>query len=286
MRSTSASRSSTPPTCTDRATTSGSSDAPSRAAATRRRSQRSSGSSARTASGASTTAPSGSARPARPRSSGSASSGSTSTTCTAAIPDVPIEESVGAMAELVSEGKVAQLGLSEVSAETLRAACAVHPIAALQSEWSLFTRELEEEIVPTARELGVGDRPLQPARPRRAHGSPRRDQPRTPTSADPRRASSERTASATWRSWSGCARSRTSSARRPPSWRSRGCSIRARTWCRSRARSGSRTWRRTPRPWTSTLTAASSCASSTSCSRLGPLRATATRLQAWTVVEL
>jgi aryl-alcohol dehydrogenase-like predicted oxidoreductase len=71
-------------------------------------------------------------------------------------PDVPIEESVGAMAELVQEGKVGHLGLSEVSAGTLRAAHAVHPIAALQSEWSLFTRGLENEIVPTARELGVG----------------------------------------------------------------------------------------------------------------------------------
>jgi aryl-alcohol dehydrogenase-like predicted oxidoreductase len=77
-------------------------------------------------------------------------------------PDVPIEESVGAMAELVREGKVAHLGLSEVSAETLRAACAVHPIAALQSEWSLFTRELEQEIVPAARELGVGIVPYSP----------------------------------------------------------------------------------------------------------------------------
>jgi aryl-alcohol dehydrogenase-like predicted oxidoreductase len=77
-------------------------------------------------------------------------------------PGVPIEESVGAMAELVSEGKVARLGLSEVSAETLRAACAVHPITALQSEWSLFTRELEREIVPTARELGVGIVPYSP----------------------------------------------------------------------------------------------------------------------------
>jgi aryl-alcohol dehydrogenase-like predicted oxidoreductase len=77
-------------------------------------------------------------------------------------PQVPIEESVGAMAELVREGKVAHLGLSEVSAETLRAACAVHPIAALQSEWSLFTRELEAEIVPTARELGVGIVPYSP----------------------------------------------------------------------------------------------------------------------------
>jgi aryl-alcohol dehydrogenase-like predicted oxidoreductase len=71
-------------------------------------------------------------------------------------PDVPVEESVGAMAELVQEGKVRHLGLSEVSAETLRGAHAVHPIAALQSEWSLFTRGLEDEIVPAARELGVG----------------------------------------------------------------------------------------------------------------------------------
>src|SRR3954451_13822556 len=77
-------------------------------------------------------------------------------------PDVPIEESVGAMAELVQAGKVRHLGLSEVSAETLRAAAAVHPIAALQSEWSLFTRGLEDEIVPAARELGVGLVPYSP----------------------------------------------------------------------------------------------------------------------------
>jgi aryl-alcohol dehydrogenase-like predicted oxidoreductase len=77
-------------------------------------------------------------------------------------PDVPIEESVGAMAELVHAGKVRHLGLSEVSADTLRAAAAVHPIAALQSEWSLFTRGLEDEIVPTARELGVGIVPYSP----------------------------------------------------------------------------------------------------------------------------
>jgi aryl-alcohol dehydrogenase-like predicted oxidoreductase len=62
----------------------------------------------------------------------------------------------------VNAGKVAHLGLSEVSAETLRAACAVHPIAALQSEWSLFTRGLEREIVPTARDLGVGIVPYSP----------------------------------------------------------------------------------------------------------------------------
>jgi aryl-alcohol dehydrogenase-like predicted oxidoreductase len=77
-------------------------------------------------------------------------------------PEVPIEESVGAMAELVSEGKVAHLGLSEVNAKTLRAAHGVHPIAALQSEWSLFTRGLEAEIVPAARELGVGIVPYAP----------------------------------------------------------------------------------------------------------------------------
>jgi aryl-alcohol dehydrogenase-like predicted oxidoreductase len=77
-------------------------------------------------------------------------------------PSVPIEESVGAMAGLVAAGKVRHLGLSEVSADTLRAACAVHPIAALQSEWSLFTRGLEREIVPAARELGVGIVPYAP----------------------------------------------------------------------------------------------------------------------------
>jgi aryl-alcohol dehydrogenase-like predicted oxidoreductase len=77
-------------------------------------------------------------------------------------PDVPIAESVGAMADLVEAGKVRHLGLSEVSAATLREACDVYPIAALQSEWSLFTREIEREIVPAARELGVGIVPYAP----------------------------------------------------------------------------------------------------------------------------
>ncbi|MGH3859854.1 aldo/keto reductase [Actinokineospora sp.] len=71
-------------------------------------------------------------------------------------PDTPIEETVGAMAELVSEGKVRHLGLSEAGAETIRRANAVHPIAALQTEWSLWTRDLEAEILPVARELGIG----------------------------------------------------------------------------------------------------------------------------------
>jgi aryl-alcohol dehydrogenase-like predicted oxidoreductase len=66
------------------------------------------------------------------------------------------------MAELVEEGKVRHLGLSEGSAETLRDACDVYPIAALQSEWSLFTRGIEREIIPAARELGVGIVPYAP----------------------------------------------------------------------------------------------------------------------------
>jgi aryl-alcohol dehydrogenase-like predicted oxidoreductase len=71
-------------------------------------------------------------------------------------PKTPIEETVGAMARLVEEGKVRYLGLSEASAETLRRASAVHPIAALQSEYSLWTRDVEAEILPACRELGIG----------------------------------------------------------------------------------------------------------------------------------
>lgn len=71
-------------------------------------------------------------------------------------PTVPIEETVGAMAELVTAGKVHHLGLCEVSGETLRRASAVHPITAVQSEYSLWTRDVERELVPTAKELGVG----------------------------------------------------------------------------------------------------------------------------------
>ncbi|GAW50816.1 MULTISPECIES: aldo/keto reductase [unclassified Nocardioides] len=75
---------------------------------------------------------------------------------------VPIEETVGAMAELVAAGKVRHLGLSEASASTIRKAHATHPITALQSEYSLFTRDLEDEIMPTLRELGIGLVPYSP----------------------------------------------------------------------------------------------------------------------------
>ena len=69
---------------------------------------------------------------------------------------VPIEETVGAMASLVADGKVRHLGLSECSAESLRRAVAVHPIAAVQSEYSLFSRDIEREVLPAMRALGVG----------------------------------------------------------------------------------------------------------------------------------
>ena len=75
---------------------------------------------------------------------------------------VPIEESVGAMAELVREGKVRHLGLSEAGPATLRRAVTVHPIAALQSEWSLWTRDPEAEVLPACRALGIGLVPFSP----------------------------------------------------------------------------------------------------------------------------
>jgi aryl-alcohol dehydrogenase-like predicted oxidoreductase len=75
---------------------------------------------------------------------------------------VPIEETVGAMKELVEAGKVRHLGLSEASAATIRRAHAVHPITALQTEYSLFTRDLEDEVLPTIRELGIGLVPYSP----------------------------------------------------------------------------------------------------------------------------
>jgi aryl-alcohol dehydrogenase-like predicted oxidoreductase len=77
-------------------------------------------------------------------------------------PEVPIEDTVGALAALVTDGKVRHIGLSEVGADTLRRAHAVHPIAALQAEYSLFNRGLTGELVPVCRELGVGIVPYAP----------------------------------------------------------------------------------------------------------------------------
>ncbi|MFD6339625.1 aldo/keto reductase [Streptomyces sp. NPDC060131] len=77
-------------------------------------------------------------------------------------PNTPIEETVGALAELVAEGKVRHIGLSEAGPETIRRAHAVHPIAALQTEYSLWTRDVEAEILPLLRELGIGFVPYSP----------------------------------------------------------------------------------------------------------------------------
>jgi aryl-alcohol dehydrogenase-like predicted oxidoreductase len=71
-------------------------------------------------------------------------------------PETPIEETVGALAELVAEGKIRAIGLSEAGAETIRRAHAVHPIAAVQSEYSLWSRDIEDDVLPTLNELGIG----------------------------------------------------------------------------------------------------------------------------------
>jgi len=77
-------------------------------------------------------------------------------------PNVPIEETVGAMGELVTEGKIRHIGLSEAAADTIRRANAVHPIAAVQTEYSLWSRDPEHEVLPTCRELGIGFVPYSP----------------------------------------------------------------------------------------------------------------------------
>ena len=77
-------------------------------------------------------------------------------------PDTPIEETIGAMAELVQEGKVRYIGMSEASAATIRRAHAVHPITAVQTEYSLWSRDVEDEILPACRELGIGFVPYSP----------------------------------------------------------------------------------------------------------------------------
>ena len=238
--STSASRSSTPRTCTAPSRTSGSSAGRSPAAATRSSSRRSSATSA--ARTASRLGIDGSPEYVR-------------AACDASLQrlgvdhidlyyqhrvdrSVPIEETVGAMAELVAAGKVRHLGLSEASPETIRRAHAVHPITALQTEYSLFTRDLEDEILPAVRELGIGLVPYSPlgrGHPHRGHhlggllgverlaadpllpplpGRGARDQPRD---SSRRYASSRRRRAALQASspWHGCSR-RVTTWRRSP----------------------------------------------------------------------
>ena len=119
-------------------------------------------------------------------------------------PNTPIEDTVGALAELVAEGKIRHIGLSEAGADTIRRAHAVHPITALQSEYSLWTRDPEPEVLPVLRELGIGFVPYSPlgrgfltgADP--LHRRPRRRRLRArPTRASPARTSSTTCASPT-----------------------------------------------------------------------------------------
>ena len=161
-------------------------------------------------------------------------------------PAVPIEETVGAMKELIDEGKVRYLGLSEVSPETLRRANAVHPISALQSEYSLWERRVEKKVLPAVRELGIGFVPYSPLGRGFLTGTVnveklgeddwRRTNPRFSKEAHkPTSASS-----------TPCARSRSSATPPPRRSPSHGCCRAATTSSRFPARSAAATSRRTP----------------------------------------
>jgi aryl-alcohol dehydrogenase-like predicted oxidoreductase len=158
----------------------------------------------------------------------------------------PIEETVGAMAELVQEGKVRYLGLSEAAPETIRRAHAVHPISALQTEYSLWTRDPEPEILPTVRELGIGFVAYSPlGRGFSPDGSGRSTTWRRRISAGAGRASSRRTCGRISRSSLRWRHSRLKRASLRRSSRSRGCSRAATTSSRFLGRSGGPIWRRT-----------------------------------------
>ena len=167
-------------------------------------------------------------------------------------PEVPIEDVVGTMGDLVREGKARFLGLSEAGVETIRRGHAVHPISALQSEYSLWERNLEDDVLPALRELGIGLVPFSPlgrgfltGTARRAEEYPEGDYRR----GDPRFQGPTSTPTcAPRRSWG---RSAGSWARRRARSRSPGCCGRGRTWCRSPAPSAAAFSRRTSRRRTS-----------------------------------
>ena len=168
-------------------------------------------------------------------------------------PGIPIEETVGALAELVAEGKIRHYGLSEAAPDTIRRAHAVHPVTALQTEYSLWSRDPEAEILPLLRELGIGFVPYSPLgrgflTGAHALGRPAR---RRPTSGAATRASRARTSTPTCASSTRSSRSRPRSARRRPRSRSPGSSPRATTSPRSPEPSASRGSRRTRgrMPW-------------------------------------
>jgi len=152
-------------------------------------------------------------------------------------PNTPIEDTVGAMAELVAQGKVRHLGLSEASAETIRRAHAVHPIMAVQTEYSLWTRDVESEILPTLQELGIALVAYSPLG--RGFLSGRFSSPEELDEGDFRRYGPRFTGSTTTASWPRPSKSwppRKGSLR--GSWRLRGCCTAASTSCRSRAPRG------------------------------------------------
>ncbi len=160
--------------------------------------------------------------------------------------NTPIEETVGAMKDLVEAGKVRHLGLSEAAPQTIRRAHAVHPIAALQTEYSLWSRDPEDEVLPTVRELGIGFVAYSPlgrgflrARSGRSTTSTRR------TIAATARASPVRTSRRTSTSSRRSRRSPRRRASRRGSWRSPGCWRRETRSSRFPAPNGARIWRRT-----------------------------------------
>jgi len=151
-------------------------------------------------------------------------------------PDVAIEETIGVMADLVAEGKVRHLGISEATVEQLERAAASHPISVLQSEWSLWWREIEDDVLPAARRLGIGIVPYSPlgrgfltgtvATDALAADDLRRADPRFDGEALKQNQTLSSTRCTGW----------LPNARwRPASSRSRGCWPRAPTWCRSPA---------------------------------------------------
>jgi aryl-alcohol dehydrogenase-like predicted oxidoreductase len=161
-------------------------------------------------------------------------------------PKVPVEETVGALAELVAAGKIRRYGLSEASAETIRRAHAVHPVTALQTEYSLFTRDVEATILPTLRELGVGLVPYSPLG--RGFLTGTITSPDTLADDDFRRTNPRFQGEAFEANLRLVDRVRALAASEVSprrSSRSRGCSRRATAWCRSPGRGGCRGWRRT-----------------------------------------
>ena len=162
-------------------------------------------------------------------------------------PGVTIEETVGAMAELVAAGKVRHIGLSEASAATIRRAHAVHPIAAVQTEYSLWTRDVEAEILPTLRELGISLVAYSPLG--RGFLAGRFTSTMELDASDFRRSGPRFSAEHIARQPGSRSPRRRARARarreRPGSWRSPGCSARGRTSCRSPGRGDAATSRRT-----------------------------------------